>query len=124
MAAAEMLAVQELLLQGGVEWSGVKWYLIRWAESGVHADASDIFQHRFRTMDTLTRFLRVKRGSSIQYAIRAGQGTLKADSHIARRAHAFPLPCRAASLPCSDSAVSFENVRMVAGNVRTASPTA
>jgi hypothetical protein len=49
--------------------------------------------------------------------------------HIVCRAHAVPLPCRAlintchaASLPCSDSAVSFVNVRMVAGNIRTASP--
>ena len=55
---------------------------------------------------------------------------LKADSHIACRAHAVPLPCRslihtyhAAPLPCSDSAVSFVKVRMVAGNIRTASPT-
>ena len=45
------------------------------------------------------------------------------------RTHAIPLPCRAlihtchaASLPCSDSTVSFVNVRMVAGNIRTASP--
>jgi len=56
--------------------------------------------------------------------------TVKADSPIACRAHAVPLPCRAviqtchaAPLPCSDSAVSFVNVRMVAGNIRTASPT-
>jgi hypothetical protein len=47
------------------------------------------------------------------------------------RAHAVPLPCRAAlihtchsvSLPFSDSAVSFVKVRVVAGNIRTASPT-
>ena len=57
-------------------------------------------------------------------------GPLKADSHIACRAHAVPLPCRAlihtchaAPLPCSDSAVSFVKVRMVAGNIRTASLT-
>ena len=44
--------------------------------------------------------------------------------------HAFPLPCRAlihtchaAPLPCSDNAVSFVNVRMVAGNIRTSIPT-
>ena len=56
--------------------------------------------------------------------------TIKADSHIVCRAHAFPLPCRAlirtchaALLPSSDSAVSFVNVRMVAGNIWTASPT-
>ena len=55
-------------------------------------------------------------------------GHFKADSHIACRAHAAPLPCRAlihtchAALPCSDSAVSFVNVRMVAGNIRDASP--
>jgi hypothetical protein len=56
--------------------------------------------------------------------------TLKADSHIACRAHAVPLPCRAlihtchaAPLPCSNSAVSFAKARVVAGNIRTASPT-
>ena len=45
------------------------------------------------------------------------------------RAHAVPLPCRglihtchAAPLLCSDSAVSFVKVRVVAGNIRTASP--
>jgi len=56
--------------------------------------------------------------------------TLKADSHIACRAHAVPLPCRAlihthhaAPLPCSESAVSFVKARVVAENIRTASPT-
>jgi hypothetical protein len=46
------------------------------------------------------------------------------------RAHAVPLPCRAlihtchaAPLPCSNSTVSFVKVRVVAGNIRTASPT-
>ena len=46
------------------------------------------------------------------------------------RSPAFPLPCRAlihtchaAPLPSSDSAVSFVEVRVVAGNIRTASPT-
>jgi hypothetical protein len=55
---------------------------------------------------------------------------VKADSHIACRAHAVPLPCRAlihtchaVLLPCSNSAVSFVEVRVVAGNIRTASPT-
>ena len=55
---------------------------------------------------------------------------LKADSRIACRAHAVPLPCRAlihtchaARLPCSDSFVSFVKVHVVAGNIRTASPT-
>ena len=59
---------------------------------------------------------------------------LKADSHIACRAHAAPMQfpchaaplihtCHAAPLPCSDSAVSFVKVRVVAGNTRTASPT-
>jgi hypothetical protein len=59
--------------------------------------------------------------------------TVKADSHIACRAHAVPMPfpchpvpliytCPAAPLPCSDSAVSFVKVRVVAGNIRTASP--
>jgi len=59
---------------------------------------------------------------------------LKADSHIACRAHAVPMPfpchavplihtCHVAPLPCSDSAVSFVKVRVVAGNIRTAGPT-
>jgi hypothetical protein len=50
---------------------------------------------------------------------------VKADSHVACRAHAVPLihTCHAAPLPCSDSAVSFVKVRVVAGNILTASPT-
>ena len=52
------------------------------------------------------------------------------NSHIPCRSHAIPLPCcavnshtcPAAPLPCSDSAVSFVKVRVVAGNIRTASP--
>jgi hypothetical protein len=47
------------------------------------------------------------------------------------RAHAVPLPCHAAliytchatPLPFSDSGVFFVKVRVVAGNIRTASPT-
>jgi len=46
------------------------------------------------------------------------------------RSQAVPLPCssliytcQAAPLPCIDSAVSFVKVRVVAGNLRTASPT-
>jgi len=31
--------------------------------------------------------------------------------------------CHAAPLPCSHSAVSYVKVRVVAGNIRTASPT-
>jgi len=41
---------------------------------------------------------------------------VRADSHRVCRAHA-------AHLPCSDNAVSFVKVRVVAGNIRTASPT-
>jgi len=59
---------------------------------------------------------------------------IKADSHLSCRAHAgahaVPLPCRAlihtlhaAPLPYSDNAVSFLKVRVVAGNIRTASST-
>jgi hypothetical protein len=56
---------------------------------------------------------------------------IMANSHMLCRAHAVPLPCcaalihtcHAAPLPFSDSAVSFEKVRVVAGNIRTASPT-
>ena len=51
--------------------------------------------------------------------------TLKADSHIACRYHAVPMPRRAlihtrhaAPLLCSDSAVSFVKVRIVAGYIR------
>jgi len=49
----------------------------------------------------------------------------KADSHIACHAHAVPLihTCHATPLPRSDSAVSFVKVHVVAGNIRTASPT-
>ena len=58
-------------------------------------------------------------------------GTIKANSHIACYAHAVPLPCHATliytchavPLRCSDSAMSFMIVCMVAGNIRTASPT-
>jgi hypothetical protein len=39
------------------------------------------------------------------------------------RAHAVPLPCHAVPLPFSDSAVSFVKGRVVAGNIRNASPT-
>jgi len=56
--------------------------------------------------------------------------TFKADSHLACRAHAVPLTyralihtCHAAPLPRYDGAFSSVNVRMVAGNIRTASPT-
>ena len=59
--------------------------------------------------------------------------SVKADAHIACRAHAAPMSfpchavplihtCHAAPLPFSDSAVSFVKVRVVAGNNRTASP--
>jgi hypothetical protein len=57
--------------------------------------------------------------------------TVKVNSHMPCHAHAVPLPCRAALihrcyaalLPFSDGAVSFVEVRVVAGNIRTASPT-
>jgi len=63
----------------------------------------------------------------------SGHDQFKADSHIACRAHAAPMlfPCHAvplihtshpAPLPCSDNAVSFVKVRVVTGNIRTASP--
>ena len=41
------------------------------------------------------------------------------------RCHAVPLihTCHATPLPCSDSAVSFMKVCVVAGNIQTASPT-
>jgi len=65
------------------------------------------------------------RGGGLKSRLIMLLGTLKADSHTECRAHAVPLPCRAlihtshaAPLPCSDSAVSFVNVRMVAGNIR------
>jgi hypothetical protein len=46
---------------------------------------------------------------------------LKANSHVPCRTQAVPLPCHAAPLPFSDSTVSFMKVRMVAGNIPTAS---
>jgi hypothetical protein len=64
-----------------------------------------------------------KRGKPIRSGTRGGR--VKADSQIACRSHAVPLPCRAlihtcyaAPLPCSNSAVSFMNVHTVAGNIR------
>jgi len=59
---------------------------------------------------------------------------VEADSHAACHAHAAPMlfpchampliqTCHAAPLPCSDSAVSFVKVHVVAGNIRIASPT-
>jgi hypothetical protein len=48
---------------------------------------------------------------------------VKANSHMPCRAHAVPLPRRAAPLPFSDRPVSFVKVRVVAGNIQTASPT-
>jgi hypothetical protein len=49
--------------------------------------------------------------------------TLKANSHIPCRSPAALIhTCLAAPLPFSDSAVSFVKVRMVDGNIRTASP--
>jgi hypothetical protein len=56
---------------------------------------------------------------------------LNANSQMPCRAHAVPLPCHAAlihtyhivPLPFSDSAVSLVKFRVVAGNIRTSSPT-
>jgi hypothetical protein len=61
----------------------------------------------------------------------AERGTLKANSLMSFRAHAVTLPCRAAlihtfhtaSLPFSDSAMSFVKVRVVAGHIRPDIPT-
>jgi len=72
--------------------------------------------------------------SLLRDSIRSGHIRFKADSHIACRAHAAPMPfpchavllihtCHAAPPPRSDSAVSFVKVGVVAGNIRTASPT-
>jgi hypothetical protein len=57
-------------------------------------------------------------------------GLIKASSHMPCRAHAVPLPCRAAlihtchaaPLPFSDNDVSFVKICVVPGNIRTASP--
>jgi hypothetical protein len=59
------------------------------------------------------------------------EDNLKANPHMPCRAYAVPMPCRAAlihtrhatPLPFSDSVVSFVKVRVVAGNIRNASPT-
>jgi hypothetical protein len=55
----------------------------------------------------------------------------KANLHMSVRAHTVPLSrraalihtCHAVPLSFSDSAVSFVKIRVVAGNIRTASPT-
>ena len=83
------------------------------------------------TQCTVKNYGRFRTG---RVSVSLGMLTLKADSHIACRAHATPMPfhyhamplihtCHAAPLSCSDSAVSFVKVRVVAGNIRTASPT-
>jgi hypothetical protein len=69
--------------------------------------------------------------NSRKSVMHTADGCLKANSHIPCRAHAVPIPCRAAlihtchaaPLSFSDNAVSFVTVRVVAGNIRTASPT-
>jgi hypothetical protein len=50
------------------------------------------------------------------YNLMTKEPTLKANSHISCRAHAE-------LLPFSYSAVSFVKVRVITGNIRTASPT-
>jgi hypothetical protein len=63
--------------------------------------------------------------------LEAASRSIKPNSHTPCRSHAVPLPCltaliytcHAAPLPFSDSAVSFVKVRVVTGNIRTASPT-
>jgi hypothetical protein len=70
-------------------------------------------------------------GPIIKDGLTLEDGTVKANSHMPCRAHAVPLTrraalihtCHTAPLPFSDSAVSFVKVRVVAGNIRTASPT-
>jgi hypothetical protein len=69
-----------------------------------------------------------------QWLANASHSCIKAESRIACRTHAAPMlfpchavplihTCHAAPIPCSDSAVSFVEVRVVAGKIRTASPT-
>jgi hypothetical protein len=53
----------------------------------------------------------------------SGRVALKADSHMPCRVHAVPVPSHVAPLAFSNSAVSFVKVRVVAGNIRTASTT-
>jgi hypothetical protein len=48
---------------------------------------------------------------------------IKANSHTPYSSHAVSLPCHAAPMPFSDSAVSFVKVRVASGNIRNASPT-
>jgi hypothetical protein len=82
-------------------------------------DQTCLLQQRFRLLQHLN-------GDSVAVTV---QWTVKADSHIACRAHAmsmlFPChavplihTCHAAPLPCSDSAVSLVKVRLVAGNIQ------
>jgi hypothetical protein len=69
----------------------------------------------------------------IKVYILLSQGTaVNVHTTEGRFTHGMPFPCHAvllihtchaAPLPCSDSAVSFVKVRVVAGNIRTASPT-
>jgi hypothetical protein len=52
------------------------------------------------------------------------QSQIKANSHVPCHVHAALIhTCHAAPMPCFKSAVSFVKVCVVAGNIRTASPT-
>jgi hypothetical protein len=76
-------------------------------------------------------YVRLRVWLYMKYVI--NQRTVKVNSHVPCCAHAVPITrscraalihtCPAAPLPFSHSAVSFAKVRVVAGNIRTASPT-
>ena len=84
----------------------------------------------FRSRDRAFRLAVTSFPAVTLYNWRHSKGRFTHSMPCPCRSPAFPLACRALihtchaeSLPCSDSAVSFVEVGMVAGNIRTASPT-
>jgi hypothetical protein len=82
---------------------------------------------RISTAHCMLEYAQREKSHGFRYGEWGGHNSrlIKAVSHIACSAHAVPLihTSHAAPLPCSDSAVSFVKVRVVAGNIWTASPT-
>jgi hypothetical protein len=71
--------------------------------------------HQPSLINRITRYgYNVPKGSLTPFFFVWVYWFIKANSHM---------PCRASPMPCSESAVSFVKVRVVAGNIRTLSPT-
>jgi hypothetical protein len=107
-----------VLLQGIADRSEYRY------NDSIHISVSVTCLFRISYTNKLQRYIDSEYESKINKPV-------KVNSHMPCRAHAVPLPCRAAlihtchaaPLPFPDSAVSFVKVDVVAGNIRTAIPT-